>query len=97
VGEENRRFADQRQGERLQGCARPGALLDILPKDRSARKFLKRIRLSFNTDNGDLRAFEIAFRDGSALRNEFSNIRVNRKLDSSIFDFDFSGYTVTDG
>jgi outer membrane lipoprotein carrier protein len=71
--------------------------LDILPKDQSVRKYLQKIRLSFNTDNGDLLVFEIAFRDGSTLQNEFSNIRVDQKLDASIFDFDFAGYTVTDG
>jgi outer membrane lipoprotein carrier protein len=70
--------------------------LDILPRDRSARKYLQRIRLSFNTDSGDLLVFEIDFRDGSALQNEFSNIQVNRELDVNIFDFDFTGFTVTD-
>ena len=40
--------------------------------------------------------FEMAFRDGSSMRNEFSNVKMNQKIDHHIFDFDFTGYEVTD-
>ncbi len=69
---------------------------DILPRDAQAQKFLKRIRISFDVTTGQLLAFEVASRDGSVLRNEFSNVRLNGKIDPSVFDFDFTGYRVTD-
>lgn len=69
---------------------------DILPKDAQAQKFLKRIRISFDINTGVLLGFEVATRDGSELRNDFSNVRLNEKIDRSVFDFDFNGYRVTD-
>ena len=46
--------------------------------------------------NGHLIAFEMALRDGSSMRNEFSNVRVNQKLDRSVFHYDLTGYEVKD-
>lgn len=69
---------------------------DILPKDAQAQKFLRRLRISFDVETGILLGFEVATRDGSELRNEFSNVRLNEKIDRRVFDFDFNGYRVTD-
>ena len=44
----------------------------------------------------DSSEFEMAFRDGSSMRNEFSNVKMNQKIDHHMFDFDFTGYEVTD-
>ena len=68
----------------------------MLPRDARARKMLNALKLDFNTTSGHLLAFEIATRDGSSLRNEFSNVEVNPKIDRSVFDFDLSGYEIVD-
>ena len=69
---------------------------ELLPRDPQARKYLEAFRLDFQTDDGTLLDFEIALRDGSSLRNEFSNVRLNGKIDARVFDFDLTGYEVTD-
>ena len=68
----------------------------MLPRDAQARKFLAALKLDFNTANGHLLAFEMVTRDGSSLRNEFSNVQVNPKIDRGVFDFDLTGYEVVD-
>jgi outer membrane lipoprotein carrier protein len=70
---------------------------NILPRDAGARKFLQKVEVVFDPETGDMQAFEVAFRDGSALRNEFSNVQVNRRIDPAIFSFDLTGYTETRG
>ncbi|MEA3209646.1 MAG: outer rane lipoprotein carrier protein [Chthoniobacter sp.] len=70
--------------------------LEVLPRDPRARKFLAALKLDFNTANGHLMAFELATRDGSSLRNEFTNVQVNPKIDRSVFDFDLTGFEVVD-
>lgn len=93
-----RDFADfQRKFEPL-SIATDGSRchLEVLPRDAQARKFLSALKLDFNTANGHLLAFEMSTRDGSSLRNEFTHVQVNPKLDRSIFDFDFTGYEVID-
>ena len=69
---------------------------ELLPRDLQARKYLEAFRLDFQTDDGALLDFEIALRDGSSLRNEFFNVRLNGKIDARVFDFDLAGYEVTD-
>ena len=69
---------------------------ELLPRDPQARKFLEAFRLDFQTENGTLLDFEIALRDGSTLRNDFSNVRLNGKIDAKVFDYDLTGYEVTD-
>jgi outer membrane lipoprotein-sorting protein len=70
--------------------------LEVLPRDAQARKFLSALKLDFNTANGHLIGFELATREGSSLRNEFTNVQVNPKIPASVFDFDFTGYEVVD-
>ena len=93
-----RDFGDfQRQFETL-SIATEGTRchLEVLPRDAQARKFLSALKLDFNTANGHLLGFEMVTRDGSALRNEFTNVQVNPKIPASVFDFDFTGYEVVD-
>jgi len=70
--------------------------LAVLPRDPQAHKMLTSLKLDFNTTNGNLLSFEIRTRDGSSLRNEFTNVKINTKINSSVFDFDFTGYEVVD-
>jgi len=70
--------------------------LAVLPHDPQARKMLTSLKLDFNTANGHLLSFEIKTQDGSSLRNEFANVKINTKVNPSVFDFDFTGYEVVD-
>lgn len=70
--------------------------VEMLPRDPAARKMLTRIILTFDTESGHLLSFEAVTKDGSSLRNEFSNVKLDRKLDPSIFAPDLSGYDVQD-
>ena len=68
----------------------------MLPRDPQAKNALAAIRIDFNTENGHLIAFEFVTRDGSSMRNDFSNVRINQKIDPHQFDYDFTGYEVND-
>lgn len=70
--------------------------LAVMPRDARARKMLSALKLDFSTASGHLLAFEIKTKDGSSLRNEFSNVEVNPKIDRSVFDFDLTGYEIVD-
>lgn len=70
--------------------------LTVMPRDVRARKMLNALKLEFNTTTGHLLSFEIATRDGSSLRNEFSNVEVNPKIAPAVFDFDLTGYEIVD-
>ena len=70
--------------------------LEVLPRDAQAKNALASIRIDFDTGTGYLLAFEFVTRDGSSMRNEFSNVRINQKIDPHQFDYDFTGYEVVD-
>jgi outer membrane lipoprotein-sorting protein len=70
--------------------------LEILPRDAQARKFLSALKIDFDTATGHMLSFEMATKDGSSMRNEFSNVRVNQKIDRRIFEYDLTGYEVVD-
>lgn len=69
----------------------------LLPRDQQTRKMMKRIALAFRPATGELIEFEMEFKDGSKLRNEFLNVKTNGRLDPSVFEFDFTDYKVRDG
>jgi outer membrane lipoprotein-sorting protein len=69
---------------------------ELASRDPQTRKFLTALRLDFNPVNGHLLAFEMALRDGSSMRNEFSNVRVNQKIDRAVFNYDLTGFEVKD-
>ena len=71
--------------------------IEILPRDGQAKKFLEAIKMDFDTANGHLLSFELATREGSSMRNDFSNVRMNQKFDRHVFDYDLTGYEIVDG
>jgi outer membrane lipoprotein-sorting protein len=71
--------------------------LEILPRDAQARKFLSALKIDFDTTTGHMLSFEMATRDGSSMRNDFSNVRLNQKIDRRMFEYDLTGYEVVDG
>jgi outer membrane lipoprotein-sorting protein len=91
-------YADFEQQFELLSIKTDGAqcAISVLPRDPQARKFLKQMNLTFSTTTGQLSSFEMVTRDGSSMRNDFKNVHVNEKLDRGIFNYDFTGYTVTD-
>jgi outer membrane lipoprotein-sorting protein len=93
-----RDFAEfQRKFEILSVTTEAGRChLEILPRDAQARKFLSALKIDFDTATGHLLAFEMATRDGSSMRSEFSNVRLNQKIDRRVFDYDLTGYDVVD-
>lgn len=68
----------------------------MLPRDPQAARALREIRVAFERRSGRLLFFEVTARDGSSLRNDFTNVRVNAALPAGAFDFDLTGYAVTD-
>ncbi len=71
--------------------------LEILPRDAQAKKMLEAIKIDFETVSGHLLSFELATRDGSSMRSDFTNVRLNQKIDRHVFDYDFTGYEIVDG
>ncbi|MBA4146703.1 MAG: outer membrane lipoprotein carrier protein LolA [Verrucomicrobia bacterium] len=70
--------------------------LELALKDKRAARYIKKMLLSFQVKTGNLVVFELQFRDGSKLRNDFSNIRVNQPMDSKIFTYDLTGFRVSE-
>ncbi len=66
--------------------------MEVLPREALAKKYVQVLRLRFDPKNGPLHSFEIVGKDGSSLKTEFSNIRLNQKIDPSVFTFDLNGY-----
>jgi len=57
----------------------------LQPKSASARRMMPKIKLALGSADLSLRATELQFADGSTMRNEFSNARLNPKLDDDLF------------
>jgi outer membrane lipoprotein-sorting protein len=74
----------------------PRTKVELAPRDPQARKFMKGMKLEFDSASGHMHSFEMGFKDGSSMRNEFSNVRVNQKLDRDLFEYDLTGYEVKD-
>jgi outer membrane lipoprotein carrier protein len=91
-------FADfQRQFEVL--AIAPSAercRVEVAPRDAQARKFLTSMSIEFSQANGHLLAFEMKTRDGSTMRQEFSNVRTNTRIPAAVFDYDLTGFEITD-
>lgn len=66
--------------------------LEVLPREGLAKKYVQVLRLRFDPKNGQLHSFEVVGKDGSSLKTEFSNIRINQKIDPSVFTFELNGY-----
>ena len=59
--------------------------LSLHPKSVSARKLMPEIQLTFSTQDNVLRSTQLRFTDGSLLRNDFTNVVTNPKLDAGLF------------
>ncbi len=70
--------------------------LEILPRDPQAKKFLSALKIHFDTKTGHMLSFEMVTREGSSMRNEFSNVRMNEKIDRRVFEYDLTGFEVTE-
>ena len=68
--------------------------VEMLPRDPQMRKLLAVAKIDFDTASGFLLSFEFVTRDGSSLRNDFTNVRLNGKIEPSRYDFDLTGYDV---
>jgi outer membrane lipoprotein-sorting protein len=65
-----------------------GWRFELRPAARSARRLLERVRLEVSESDLQLLATELVFPDGSTMRNEFSNHRINPDLDESLFSIE---------
>jgi len=59
--------------------------LVLQPKSAAARKMMPQIKIIFGTDDFMLRATELEFADGSTMRNDFANAKLNPTIDESLF------------
>ncbi len=59
--------------------------ITLQPKSSAARKMMSQIKIAFGTNDFLLRATELKFADGSTMRNDFSNPKLNEKLDEKLF------------
>jgi len=71
-----------------------GWRFEVQPRAEAARELIERVRIDVSADNLELLATGLAFPDGSTLRNEFSNRKINPKLNESLFEVDTQGYQV---
>lgn len=67
--------------------------LELKSKSPSA-KFLSKLRLRFSTSSGVVLTLEMNFKDGSFMRNDFNNVRVNGSVEEGKFSQDLAGYEV---
>ena len=74
----------------------PDCHLEMLPRDAQAARRLSAIKWDFNTATGHWLRLEIVTRDGSSILNEFRNVELNRKIDKGLFEFDLTGFQITD-
>lgn len=63
------------------------ATLDLVlqPRSPSARRLMPQIRIVIATNDFNLRATELQFADGSTMRNDFTNAKLNPKLEDELF------------
>ena len=71
--------------------------MTLQPRSDSARQFISEIVIGFRTNNFMIAATEMKFADGSSLRNDFTNVVVNRPIDPNLFEEKLPpGYTVVE-
>lgn len=91
-------YAEFQQKFEVQALSSQGTIYDVslALKDPEARKMVTLCQLQFDSSTNMIRKLSLEFRDGSALRNEFSEVRLNPKIDPSIFEYDLTGFEVKD-
>jgi outer membrane lipoprotein-sorting protein len=65
--------------------------VSLQPKAASARRMMPLIKISFSVDDFSLRATELQFADGSSMKNEFTNQKLNPPLAADVFKPAISG------
>ncbi len=70
---------------------------EVVPKDPATRKFLTEMKFDFETSTGKLFAMEMRFKEGSSMRNEFSGVQINPRIDPATFNYELTDFQVTDG
>ena len=60
--------------------------LTLQPKSPPARRLMPQIRIEFTTNTLELCATELRFADGSTMRNDFQNGKLNPTLSSNLFN-----------
>ena len=60
--------------------------MTLQPRSDSARKFISEIVIGFHTNDFTIAATEMKFADGSSLRNDFTNVVLNRPIDPAQFE-----------
>lgn len=70
--------------------------LEMLPRDAESGRALSAIKLDFDADTGHWLSLEILTREGSSIRNEFRNVRINPKIGKELFEYDLTGFQVAD-
>ena len=69
----------------------------LQPRSGDARKFIGEIVIAFHTNDFTIAATEMKFADGSRLRNDFTNVVLNRPIDPKLFEADLPpDYSVVD-
>ncbi|HYA79007.1 MAG TPA: outer membrane lipoprotein carrier protein LolA [Candidatus Nitrosopolaris sp.] len=73
---------------RLLAAAETNSILEMTlqPKSDSARKFISEIVIGFHTNDFTIAATEMKFADGSSLRNDFTNVVLNKPIDPAQFE-----------
>ena len=57
----------------------------LQPKSSQARRWIREIEIAFKTNDYSLAATELRFSDGSALRNDFVNPVINKRVETALF------------
>jgi outer membrane lipoprotein-sorting protein len=73
-----------------------GMVLVTLQPKSSARKMIPRIAIEFDEKTLDLHATEMEFADGSTMRNDFSNAKLNEPIPDATFNPDLEGLKVVE-
>ncbi|MGD0253702.1 MAG: outer membrane lipoprotein carrier protein LolA [Verrucomicrobiota bacterium] len=60
--------------------------MTLQPRSESARKFIGEIVIGFHTNDFSIAVTEMKFADGSSLRNDFTNVVMNRSIDPGLFE-----------
>jgi len=70
--------------------------VEFIPKNTEQVRGLTAIRLDFNSQTGQWIRLEFLTRDGSSIRNDFTDIKTNQKLDPHLFGYNLTGFRISD-
>ena len=69
--------------------------VEFIPKESDLAQGLTTIKLDFNPQSGKWISLEFVTKDGSSVHSDFSDIRLNPKLDQQLFQYDLNGYRIS--